>query len=366
MNEFTKDLIDSVNKNFGYEISAKMEDGSPSDVKIFIPTGSTLLDYLISNRRNGGIPVGKIAEISGLEGTGKTLLAMHICANTQKMGGLPIYIDTENAFQSDFAIRVGLVPDKDFLYAAPGSVEDVFKYIFTVLKRLDDNKGDTGYKFVTIIWDSVAATPCAADLKEENPDPTATVGLKPRILSKNIYTLLQSAGRANVAQVFLNQLRTNIRAQPFSDPYISPGGKAIPFASSVRVRLTSKGKVKSGDQIIGINTRAKCVKTRFGPPHRDCVFPIYFTHGVDDLESIIDLLIDQKKITKKTAGRLGNRFYFKGEKKEDGLSKIDFKKRIRGNPETMNKVLDLLEEAMTTSLINPEEVSIEIVGDDEV
>src|SRR5690606_34891745 len=95
--DFSKELVKTLNKNVDSNMAFEnlTVDGSPSDVKTFVSTGSTLLDYCISNQRDGGIPVGKITEISGLEGSGKTLLAMIICANTQKMGGLPVYIDTE-------------------------------------------------------------------------------------------------------------------------------------------------------------------------------------------------------------------------------------------------------------------------------
>lgn len=364
MSDFIKDLSEAGNKELGYEVSYRLDDGSPSDVKTFVSTGSTLLDYIISNRKDGGIPVGKVSEISGLEASGKTLLAMQICANTQKDGGLPVYIDTENAFQTDFANRVGLDTGKDFLYAAPGSVEEVFKYIFTVLKKIDDKKSKSNFKYVTLIWDSVAATPCDIDLKEENPDPTATVGLKPRVLSKNIYTLLRSTGRANVAQVFINQLRTNIGARFGQDKYVTPGGKAIPFASSVRVRLAKIGQVKVGDQIVGFKTKAKCVKTRFGPPFRTCEFPLYFTHGVDDTESIMDVLTKHNKIVKKSAGPYGSKFYFKDEGKESAKLKIEFKKMVKTDPKYIKKVMDLLDEVMITSMINPEEESIEIIEDE--
>ncbi len=362
--DLSKLIIKNINTELDGEKAYLMEDGSPSDVKTFISTGSTLLDYIVSNQRDGGIPVGKVVEISGLEGTGKSLLATQICANTQKMGGLPIYIDTESAFNSDFAKRLGLDVKNNFVYSCPETVEDVFKTIFTVLHALDEKEkqGTTNTPFVCIVWDSVAATPTGADVAEENPDPTSTVGLKPRILSKNISTLLGATGRQNVALVFLNQLRTNIRAQPFQDPYVTPGGKAIPFAASIRVRLANKGKVKADDTIVGIQCEAKCVKTRFGPPYQACEFPIYFTHGVDDTEAIMNKLVKHLFVEKVSRGRKGNAFKLKGDDKE--YTDIEFKREFKTNPAMKKKVLDYLEKVMIKQMIDPDSVHIEVVAED--
>lgn len=299
--------------------------------------------------------------------TGKSLLATQICANAQKLGGLPIYIDTEHAFNTDFAKRLGLNIKENFLYINPSTVEDVFKSIFTIIHRLDDQekKSKSKIPFIVLVWDSVAATPTKQDIDTENPDPAATIGLKPRILSKNIYTLLGMAGRKRVAQVFLNQLRTNIKAQPFQDPYLTPGGKAIPFAASVRVRIGTKGKIKVDDSIVGIEAQAKCVKTRFGPPYRSCEFPIYFTHGVDDSEAIIDLLVDKDLIIAKSAGPKGKLLYLKGDAESTAVSKVELKKLYKNDKGTKKRIDDLLESVMVKDMIDPDTAELEIVQSQE-
>ena len=366
MTDFSRDLMQYINKAFNEEVAYMIADGSPSDVETFIPTGSTILDYIISNQRNGGIPVGKVSEIAGLEGTGKSLMAMQICANTQKMGGIPIYIDTEHAFNSDFAQRAGLNTKEDFIYGTPGSVEDVFKYIFTIIHRLDakekaKKKGEKKIKFITIVWDSVASTPCQLDIDAENPDATSTVGLKPRIISKNISTLLRMTGRKKLALVFLNQLRVNIKALPKQDKWVTPGGKAIPFASSARVRLHNAGKLKGGEDFVGIKVKAKCVKTRFGPPYRDAYFPLYFTHGVDDIESVIDVLVEKRKLQKAH----GPKYWFTGEGGPDaGIKKAEFKQKIRLDAALNKKVYDLLEDVMVRPMIDPAMLDLEVVDED--
>ncbi len=364
--KFTTSLVREINKDIGEETLWLMEDGSPSEVKDFISTGSTLLDYCISNQANGGIPVSKITEISGLEGTGKTLLAMQICANTQKAGGLAIYIDTENAFVPDFAERIGLDVKNNFIYANPTTVEDVFTTIFATLHRVDAMEKSTKtlpFKFVTIVWDSVAATPTSKDVSDENPDPGATVGYKPRILSKNIYTLIKTAGRNRVALVFLNQLRMKINSTPFSDPYIEPGGKAIPFASSVRVRLKLKGKIKVGEQVVGTQVVGVVQKTRFGPPYRQCEFGVFFKNGVDDTESIIEMIVEKGAIGSKSGGPKGKMLFFKGE--TEAYTRSEFKAKMKSDPQFTKRVMELVEGAMVEDLWGSEsdELSIEPPGE---
>lgn len=341
------------------------EDGSTDDVEHWVSTGNTSLDYCISNRRNGGLPVGKIVEISGMQGSGKSLMAMHICANTQKMGGLPIYLDPENGFQKDFAQRVGLNTNEDFWYPEPPpSVEAVFRFLFELGHQIDDmkKKGEFPYKFVTVVWDSVASTPAEEDVNSENPNPAANMGLKPRVLSKNFSLFLSIAAKKSILLVCLNQLRNNLRALPFQDPYITPGGNAIPFYASTRVRLLSGGKLRKGEagEVVGINTFATVEKTRFGPPHRKSNFPIYFTHGIDDAEAILNSLIESGGAIKASGGRYGTLLYLKGETKENAIPKIDWKKKFMTDNNYREKVLDAFANSMSVDLTNPAFEELEV------
>lgn len=357
-------LEESIKESFKNETIILGEDGLPSDVKIFIPTGSTLLDYAITNRDGGGIPVGKITEIAGLEASGKTLLAMQICANAQKMGGLAVYMDPERALNSDFAKRVGLNVKNNFIYMCPRTVEDVFKAMFTIFHKLDEAEKENKleYPFCVIVWDSVAASPTKEDLNAENPDPTANIGLKARILSKNVALMVEQSGRKNVAQVFLNQLRMDIKkaAVPFLDPYITTGGNAIPYYASVRIRLFKKGKIKVKDEIIGILTKAKIEKTRFGPPYRECEFGIYFAKGVDDTESLIDFLTKKKRIKTKLGGAKGKLYSINGE---NFYTKLEFRKKISKEEKFKQEIMLMISELMKKDLANSNEEELLIEDD---
>ena len=123
------DLRKELNKAAKENVAFDLHGDNPTDVKTWIPTGSTLLDYIISNRRDGGIPVGKLTTIAGESASGKSLVVTQIMANTQKMGGLAVYIDTENAASPDFMAQLGLDTEKNFIYVQPGTIEEVFENI---------------------------------------------------------------------------------------------------------------------------------------------------------------------------------------------------------------------------------------------
>lgn len=349
--KMTSDLKDSF-------VILNDDSDSISDVKHFVSTGCTALDYIISNRRDGGAAIGKITSISGLPASGKSLMAVHLCANAQKQGGLAIFMDTENAFNEDYAKRVGLnFEDDSFWYVnpPPPDVESVFQFLFRLSSNIESlkKKGEWDYKFVLVIWDSLAATPCKADLEAENPDPASTVGLKPRVISKNLTTFLGSATKKEIGLVVLNQLRTNIKAQAFSDPWVEPGGNAVPFLASVRVRLASVGKLKTSTpdkEIVGIETQATVIKTRFGPPFRKVTFPIYFTHGIDDPEAILGCL---EKSNAMGVSKAGPKQLWFLDDKETKYSRIEFKKNFVEDPVFRSRVLDVFETAMTKDLGDP-------------
>lgn len=332
------------------------EDGSTDNVTTFLSSGCTALDYIMSNRRNGGYPVGKIVEIAGPPHSGKTLLAIHACERAQRDGGLCIYLDPENAFNEDFAKRIGLNLESDsfwYVHPPPPTIESLFNFLFDLSNQIDKLKkdGEWPYKFVLVVWDSVASSPPKEDSEKENPDPSSNVGLVPRIISKNLRTFLGLAAKKDILLMCLNQLRNAINIMPGQDPWRTPGGNAIPFYSSIRLRIKGIGKIKdSTGEIIGVNTEVKVEKTRFGPPFRKAIFPIYFTHGVDDPECIINSLEEKGAVETINGGPKGKFILFSGEPKENAIKKSEFKKMFLSDEKFKSKTLDVFEKAMVKNL----------------
>ena len=279
-------LAASLNKKFSktHHKVAYFLDGSedsPTDVTDWVSTGSTVLDLAISNRPNGGFPVSKIVEITGLEQSGKSLLASHIIANTQKKGGIAIYIDTESSLNAQFLQAIGVDVEK-MVYLPLETVEDIFDAIENVISQVRENNPD---KLVTIVVDSVAAATTkiesAADFEK---DGYATQ--KASILSKAMRKITNLIGKEKILLVFANQLRQKIGAMPFADQYTTSGGKALQFHASVRLRLKQVGKLKEKingvEEIVGSEVEVVVVKNRMGPPNRKVRYNIFYRQGIDD------------------------------------------------------------------------------------
>lgn len=272
------------------------DDDNPTDVKEFLSTGSTLLDYICANRRDGGVPVGKLTEISGEEASGKSLICAHLIADCQRRGGIAIYIDTENAANPDFLHRVG-VNIKELVYLQPGCVEDVGS---AIEKAIVTARAKAPNKLVLVLWDGVAGTPSRAELEGEF-DLNMNVQLeKAKIISKMMRRIMDMIGKQRICLVFTNQLKVKIGVM-YGDPMTTPGGKGVPYHSSLRIRLEAGGKNadEKTKEVYGIHTRAKIVKSRLGPPWRKCEFDILFSRGIDDEPSWFEKLHERGEIFKK-------------------------------------------------------------------
>lgn len=264
--ELTSLLADSLNKKFNkthHQVAYFLDGGkdSPTDVTDWVSTGSTVLDLAISNRANGGLPVSKIIEITGLEQSGKSLLASHVIANTQKKNGVAVYIDTESSLNTQFLQAIGVDTEK-MLYLPLETVEDIFDAITDIILKVREKNPN---KLVTIIVDSVAAATTkvesAADFEK---DGYATQ--KAIILSKAMRKITNLIGKEKILLVFTNQLRQKMGAMPFADQYTTSGGKALQFHASVRLRLSQVGKLKEKingvEEIVGSEVEATIIKDR--------------------------------------------------------------------------------------------------------
>jgi len=276
-----KSLADSLNKKFkDTNKVAYFLDGSdvtPTDIKEFISTGSSTLDLAISNRPDGGIAVGRITEINGLESSGKSLLGAHILAETQKKGGVAVYIDTETSVSQQFMEVIGLDLNK-MLYLHLETVEEIFEAIEEIVTKVRESDKD---RCVTILVDSLAAASTKIEMDADfDKDGYATS--KAIIISKAMRKITQLIGRENVALVFTNQLRQKLGVM-FGDPWTTSGGKALPFHASTRIRLKNMGQIKdTAKNVLGMKCRAQIVKNRLGPPLRHADYDMYFDRGIDN------------------------------------------------------------------------------------
>jgi recombination protein RecA len=286
-------LAESINKQFkGQALKTAFflagDDDSPSNVKDWISTGSDTLDLAISNRPNGGFPVGRITEITGLEASGKSLLASHALAETQKRGGLAVYIDTESATSSEFLEAIGC-DLKTMLYVPLETIEEIFETIETIVEGVRKSNKE---RLVTIVVDSVMGASTKIEMAAEyDKDGYATS--KSIILSKAMRKVTNWIARENICLIFTNQLRTKLGVS-FGDQWTTAGGKAIPFHASVRLRLKNTGMIKAKmngvEQVVGSKTEVQVVKNRMGPPHRKVNYDIYYDSGIDNYGGWLELM----------------------------------------------------------------------------
>ena len=289
-------IADELNKQFKHQKVAYFleEGGNPTDVTGWISTGSTMLDLAIANRPNGGVAVGKITELNGLEGSGKSLIGSHLLASTQKQDGIAVYIDTESAVSQEFLRAIGVDTTK-MLYVHLETVEEIFDTIETIVTKIRESDND---KLVTILVDSLAAASTKVEMDADfDKDGWATA--KAIIISKAMRKVTQMIARQKVALVFTNQLRQKLGVM-FGDPWTTSGGKAIAFHSSCRLRLKAAGQIKAAvngqAQTVGIKTKAQVVKNRMGPPLRTAEFQIYFDRGIDDYGSWLQVMKEYKLV----------------------------------------------------------------------
>jgi len=284
--DFTSELISSLNKDHGSRIAYNLSvDTSPTHVKRWISSGSKQLDLVISNRANGGLPEGRIVEVFGPPSIGKSHIATQIARATQIMGGIVVYIDTENGTSVENLAALGVDVSKRFVYVDTHCTEEVLDIAEKTILRAKAMAKDVP---ITIIWDSVAASSPKAEL--EGAYDKDTIGLQARAISKGMRKITGVIGDQNVLFVILNQIRTKIGVM-HGDPTTTPGGMAIPFHASVRIKLGAGSHIENKQgEAVGINVWAKTIKNKVAPPFRKVHFRIIFGQGIEEHEETFDVL----------------------------------------------------------------------------
>jgi recombination protein RecA len=292
-----------------------MGEGSIHDGIIPVSTGSLGLDIALGI---GGLPRGRVVEIYGPESSGKTTLTLQVIAEMQKTGGTAAFIDAEHALDPQYAGKLG-VNINDLLISQPDNGEQALE-IADMLVR-------SGSVDIVVI-DSVAALTPRAEIEGEMGDQLP--GLQARLMSQALRKLTANIKRSNTLVIFINQIRMKIGVM-FGNPETTTGGNALKFYASVRIDIRRTGAIKSGEEVIGSETRVKVVKNKVAPPFRTADFDILYGEGISREGEIIELGVVHKIVDKSGAW-----YAYKGEK--IGQGKDNTRKFLKENPAVAQEI----------------------------
>ena len=283
MSDVLNNIMKDVKKKSAFDVALLSSDDSPCVVRDFFPTGSIVLDSIMG----GGYPVGRFVEIYGDASSGKTLLAEQAAATLMENSkeAIVLYIDTEHALSVPITEAVGIDKDR-LIVASPDTIEDVFELMENVIESRQKHADGAP---LLIIWDSIAAT--SAKKEQESEYGKATMGKHAQLISHGLRKIKGLVSKSDVCVILLNQVRVKIGVM-FGDNTTTFGGKAVEFYSSIRVHLVNSTKIKDGKRIIGRNTRATVTKNKVAMPFKSAQLPIYFGHGVHDIEASYLYLVD--------------------------------------------------------------------------
>jgi recombination protein RecA len=318
-----------INKTYGDGSIMRLGDGSIGPVS-YISTGSIGLDHALGV---GGLPRGRVIEIYGPEGTGKTTLALHAAATCQNSGGTVAFIDAEHALDPDYAKQIG-VDVENLWISQPDCGEEGLEIADMLLRS-----GDVDL----IIVDSVAALVPQAEIDGSMGD--SHVGLQARLMGQALRKLTSGTSPDGAAIIFINQLREKVGVM-FGSPEVTAGGKALPYYSSVRldVRRIQTLKDPKTNEAIGSRLRIKVAKNKLSPPFRVCEFDLTFGLGIDQEGELLDHAVGAMIIRKNGA------FYTTMDGQQLGQGKLAASRFLRENTELAAQLREKVMEALRTGV----------------
>lgn len=320
--------ISAIEKAYGKGAIMRLGETKAMDIES-ISTGSLTLDMALGI---GGVPRGRITEIYGPESSGKTTVALHVIAETQKLGGDVAFIDVEHALDPVYASQLGVDID-NMLVSQPDSGEQALE-IAEVLAR----SGAVD----CIVIDSVAAMVTKAEIDGEMGD--THVGQLARLMSQAMRKLTSVIAKSNTTAIFINQVREKIGVM-YGNPETTPGGRALKFYASVRIEVRRGEQIKDGSEVIGNRTKCKVVKNKVAPPFKECEFDIMYGKGISRVGEILDIAVELNIVKKGGA-------WFSYNDMKLGQGRDNAKNYLLEHPDIMNEIEDKIKSASPDEVLS--------------
>jgi recombination protein RecA len=320
--------IAQIEKQFGKGSIMKLGENAKLNIES-IPTGALPLDIATGI---GGVPKGRIIEIFGPESSGKTTVALHIIAESQKRGGIAAFIDAEHALDPGYAKKLG-VSIEDLIISQPDTGEQGLEIAEALVR--------SGAVDVIVV-DSVAALVPKAEIDGDMGD--SHVGLQARLMSQALRKLAGAISKSNTVAIFINQLREKVGVM-FGNPEVTTGGRALKFYSSMRLDVRRIESLKKGDEVYGNRTRVKVVKNKVAPPFKQAEFDIIYGKGISKEGCILDMAVEANVVNKAGA-------WYSYESNRIGQGRENSKEFLLANPQLMEEIEKKVREKFEMGDIN--------------